>query len=103
MALVADQFSGNCRVVKYWIDIAEVLSGREDRVIINIANEWYSWWYAPGWASGYRRAISQLRAAGLQHLLVVDTAGWGQYVGAIPKQVANRAQGASSRAKSCCY
>lgn len=65
--------------VNYWISIKDALVGKEDRVIINIANEWYGSWNSEGWANGYKQAIPKLRNAGLNHTLIVDAAGWGQY------------------------
>lgn len=69
--------------VNYWISIKNALIGKEDRVIINIANEWYGTWDGPAWANGYKQAIPKLRNAGLNHTLIVDSAGWGQYPGSV--------------------
>ncbi|MDT9726687.1 glycoside hydrolase family 5 protein [Xylanibacillus composti] len=69
--------------VDYWIDIKSALIGKEDTVIINIANEWYGNWSGSEWAKGYKQAIPRLRDAGLQHTLIVDAAGWGQYPASI--------------------
>ncbi|QMV43160.1 cellulase family glycosylhydrolase [Cohnella cholangitidis] len=69
--------------VDYWISIKDALIGKEDRVIINIANEWYGTWDGPAWANAYKTMIPQLRNAGLTHALVVDAAGWGQYPASI--------------------
>jgi mannan endo-1,4-beta-mannosidase len=67
------------RAVNYWISIKDALIGKEDRVIVNIANEWFGAWETAGWASGYISAIQTLRDAGIKNTLVVDAAGWGQY------------------------
>lgn len=67
------------KAVNYWISIKDALVGKEDRVIVNIANEWYGAWSTSAWASGYQAAIPALRNAGIRNLLVVDAAGWGQY------------------------
>lgn len=75
----SDQASALQAAVDYWIEIKDVLIGKEDRVIVNIANEWFGSWSAAGWASGYQTAIPALRAAGIRNLIVVDAAGWGQY------------------------
>lgn len=64
--------------VDYWIDIKEALIGKEDRVIVNIANEWHGSWSGSGWADGYKQAIPKLRNAGIKNTLIVDAAGWGQ-------------------------
>ncbi|USB35073.1 glycoside hydrolase family 5 protein [Paenibacillus sp. YPG26] len=65
--------------VNYWISIKDALIGKEDRVIVNIANEWYGSWNGSGWANGYKAAIPKLRNAGIKNTLMVDCAGWGQY------------------------
>ncbi|GAE32229.1 glycoside hydrolase family 5 protein [Halalkalibacter hemicellulosilyticus] len=67
------------RAVDYWIEMKDALIGKEDRVIINIANEWYGAWDGQGWANGYKEVIPRLRNAGFTHTLMVDAAGWGQY------------------------
>ncbi|SMO31941.1 glycoside hydrolase family 5 protein [Melghirimyces algeriensis] len=67
------------KAVDYWIEMKDALIGKEDTVIINIANEWYGDSEGARWASGYKQAIPRLRAAGLTHTLMVDAAGWGQY------------------------
>lgn len=69
--------------VNYWISIKDALIGKEDRVIVNIANEWFGSWSTAAWASGYQSAIPALRAAGIKNTLVVDAAGWGQYPSSI--------------------
>lgn len=75
--------------VSYWKELATVLIGKEDRVIINIANEWFGSWSSTTWAEGYQQAIVALRDAGFEHLLVIDTAGYGQY----PQAIIDHAQG----------
>ncbi|WP_331460509.1 glycoside hydrolase family 5 protein [Gracilibacillus suaedae] len=75
----SDDLSALNSAVNYWIDIKDALIGKEDKVIINIANEWYGTWDGSEWANGYKQAIPQLRNAGLEHTLIVDSAGWGQY------------------------
>ncbi|MDO6423869.1 cellulase family glycosylhydrolase [Saccharophagus degradans] len=66
-------------VAQYWVDIADVLRGQEDYVIINIANEPYgNTVAADAWATGHQAAIRTLRGAGLTHTLMVDAANWGQ-------------------------
>lgn len=67
----------------YWKELFNILTGKEDRVIINIANEWFGTWDSAGWAEGYKIVIPELRQAGFEHLFVVDTAGYGQYPQAI--------------------
>lgn len=67
------------RAVDYWIEMKDALIGKEDTVIINIANEWYGTWDGQAWAEGYKQAIPRLREAGLSHTLMIDSAGWGQF------------------------
>ncbi|WP_124100001.1 cellulase family glycosylhydrolase [Ruminococcus sp. Marseille-P6503] len=67
------------RCVDYWIEMKNVLSGSEKYVIVNIANEWYGSWNGSPWAEGYKSAIQKLRNAGISNMLMVDSAGWGQY------------------------
>ncbi|WP_028590553.1 cellulase family glycosylhydrolase [Paenibacillus massiliensis] len=71
------------KAADYWVRIKEALIGREDRVIVNIANEWYGSWDSSLWATGYQEVIPYLRAAGIKNTLVVDSAGWGQYPNSI--------------------
>ncbi len=63
----------------YFVKIKDALIGKEDRVIINIANEWMGDWNSANWASGYKNAIPIIRNAGLKHTIMVDAGGWGQY------------------------
>lgn len=64
---------------QYWVDIANVLEGEEDYVIINIANEPFGNNVpASAWIDGHRSAIQTIRNAGLTHTLIVDAANWGQ-------------------------
>ncbi|WP_051174435.1 cellulase family glycosylhydrolase [Marinimicrobium sp. LS-A18] len=66
-------------VVDYWLDIAPVLEGQEDYVIINIANEPFGNGVAAStWVDQHVDAIQRLREAGLTHTLLVDAANWGQ-------------------------
>lgn len=63
----------------YFVEIKSVLTGKEDRVIINIANEWYGSWNTDPWADGYKDAIAVIRNAGMKHTIMIDCAGYGQY------------------------
>ncbi|SDY12516.1 mannan endo-1,4-beta-mannosidase [Evansella caseinilytica] len=74
-----DSMTSLNRAVDYWIEMRSALIGKEDTVIINIANEWYGTWDGRGWADGYKQVIPRLRNAGLNHTLMIDAAGWGQY------------------------
>lgn len=75
----SDNVSALNAAVNYWVSIKDALIGKEDRVIVNIANEWFGSWSSAGWAAGYQAAIPALRNAGIKNMLVVDGAGWGQY------------------------
>ncbi|WP_010244105.1 cellulase family glycosylhydrolase [Acetivibrio cellulolyticus] len=63
----------------YFVDIKSALVGKEDRVIINIANEWGGTWDSAAWSSAYQKAIPVIRNAGLTHTIMIDSCGWGQY------------------------
>ncbi|MBN1309326.1 MAG: cellulase family glycosylhydrolase [Chitinispirillaceae bacterium] len=71
------------KAAQYFADMAGMLKGTEDRVIINIANEWYGSWKTDPWAAGHKKAINVVRDAGLEHTIIVDAAGWGQYPASI--------------------
>ncbi|MBN1578525.1 MAG: cellulase family glycosylhydrolase [Chitinispirillaceae bacterium] len=65
--------------VDYWKEIKSVLSGQEKYVWINIANEPFGNDIPKtDWIDQHRKAITDLRGAGFEHLLVVDAANWGQ-------------------------
>lgn len=67
------------QAAEYWVDIADVLHGEEDYVIINIANEPFGNGVPEStWIAEHRHAIETVRNAGLTHTLVVDAANWGQ-------------------------
>ena len=78
-ALGVDQEQPLLEAANYFVEIKDVLIGREDKVIINIANEWFGSWGGQAWAEGYKKAIPIIRNAGLTHTIMVDCAGWGQY------------------------
>ncbi len=67
----------------YFVEIKSALIGKEDRVIINIANEWLGTWNSSSWANGYKNAIPVIRNAGLTHTILVDAGGWGQHAQSI--------------------
>lgn len=65
--------------IAYWLELAEVLTGEEDYVIINIANEPFGNGVPEStWVNEHITAIQSLRNAGLTHTLMVDAANWGQ-------------------------
>ncbi len=79
----SDSTSDLNNAVNYWIEIKDMLNANKDYVIINIANEWYGSWNSSAWASGNKSAIQALRNAGIDNVLMVDCAGWGQYPNSI--------------------
>ncbi|MEJ6951305.1 cellulase family glycosylhydrolase [Natronospora cellulosivora (SeqCode)] len=65
--------------VDYWIDIADVLKGQEEYVIINIANEPFgNNVAADDYVNDHIEAIQRLRENGFKHALMIDAANWGQ-------------------------
>ncbi|MBM7858337.1 glycoside hydrolase family 5 protein [Lentzea nigeriaca] len=64
----------------YWIGLADVLKGQENYVVVNLGNEPFgsNLLVSPAWTSWTKNAVKRLRAAGLQHLLMVDAPMWGQ-------------------------
>lgn len=67
------------KAANYFVKIKSAIEGKEDKVIINIANEWCGDSNTATWANGYKQAIPVIRKAGLKHTILVDCAGWGQY------------------------
>lgn len=69
------------RATEYWLssDIKAAITGQEDYVIVNIANEPFgNGTSAATYTADHITAIRALRAGGLTHMLVVDAANWGQ-------------------------
>jgi len=65
--------------VDYWLSLRDVLVGEEDYVVINIGNEPIgNNPVTPDWTTATSDAIKRLRAAGFDHLLMVDAPNWGQ-------------------------
>ncbi|MFG2573929.1 cellulase family glycosylhydrolase [Streptomyces sp. NPDC048481] len=62
----------------YWIGLKDVLAGQEDYVIVNIGNEPWGNTDPAGWTAPTTAAVKKLRAAGLQHTIMVDAPNWGQ-------------------------
>ncbi|GAA2734390.1 cellulase family glycosylhydrolase [Streptomyces nogalater] len=62
----------------YWISLKDVLAGQEDYVIVNIGNEPWGNTNPAGWTEPTIAAVKKLRAAGLQHTIMVDAPNWGQ-------------------------
>ncbi|MCR3751878.1 cellulase family glycosylhydrolase [Lentzea californiensis] len=68
------------QAASYWISVASALKGQENYVVINLGNEPFgnNAQVSATWASATSSAISRLRGAGLQHLLMADAPMWGQ-------------------------
>nr|WP_165286348.1 cellulase family glycosylhydrolase [Streptomyces sp. SID10362] len=62
----------------YWIGLKDVLAGQEDYVVVNIGNEPWGNTDPAGWTEPTTAAVKKLRAAGLQHTIMVDAPNWGQ-------------------------
>ncbi|MFF9060432.1 cellulase family glycosylhydrolase [Streptomyces sp. NPDC014882] len=62
----------------YWVGLKDVLAGQEDYVIVNIGNEPWGNTAPEGWTDPTIAAVRKLRAAGLQHTIMVDAPNWGQ-------------------------
>ncbi|WP_439656953.1 cellulase family glycosylhydrolase [Lentzea sp. HUAS TT2] len=64
----------------YWISVADALKGQENYVVVNLGNEPFgnNASVSATWASATSSAISRLRGAGLQHLIMADAPMWGQ-------------------------
>ena len=75
----SDKSSDLDAAVDYWIENKSVLQGNEKYVILNIANEWYGSWNGSAWADGNKSAIKDIRKAGIDNMIMIDCAGWGQY------------------------
>jgi len=77
---------GKCglqQAVNEWLSEKSMFQANPD-LILNIANEWGSSAVTStpaeekSWAQGYKKAIRELRAAGINNLLLVDSGGSGQ-------------------------
>ncbi|MFI2038332.1 cellulase family glycosylhydrolase [Streptomyces bottropensis] len=66
------------RAADYWIGVQSALTGQEDHIIVNIGNEPYGNNNYAGWTADTKAAIQKLRAAGLDHTIMVDAPNWGQ-------------------------
>ena len=74
------------KAVDYWKELKDLLNQNTEYVIVNIANEWCGSWDENNWANGYKSAVKALRDAGINNMLMVDCAGWGQYPDSIKYQ-----------------
>ncbi|MFC3114426.1 cellulase family glycosylhydrolase [Cellvibrio fontiphilus] len=69
------------RATEYWLsaDIKAAITGQEDYVVVNIANEPFgNSTSATTYTNDHITAIRALREGGLTHMLMVDAANWGQ-------------------------
>lgn len=69
------------RATEYWLssDIKAAITGQEDYVIVNIANEPFgNSTSAATYTADHVTAVRALRNGGLTHMLMVDAANWGQ-------------------------
>jgi mannan endo-1,4-beta-mannosidase len=68
------------QAASYWISVASALQGQENYVVINIGNEpmGNNATVSATWATATRNAITRLRNANLDHLIMVDAPMWGQ-------------------------
>jgi len=69
------------RATEYWLssDIKAAITGQEDYVIVNIANEPFgNSTSAATYTADHITAVRALRNGGLTHMLMVDAANWGQ-------------------------
>jgi mannan endo-1,4-beta-mannosidase len=74
-------------MVDYYVreDVKKVLNKYKSHLIINIANEWYGTWdNSRTYVETYKTAITRMRDAGLDHVLIIDARGWGQDFSSIP-------------------
>ncbi|MEU1555903.1 cellulase family glycosylhydrolase [Streptomyces scabiei] len=62
----------------YWISLKDVLAGEENYVVVNIGNEPWGNTDPAGWTAPTKAAVRKLRAAGLEHTIMVDAPNWGQ-------------------------
>ncbi|MGS2585893.1 cellulase family glycosylhydrolase [Streptomyces hebeiensis] len=62
----------------YWTGLKSVLAGEENYVVINIGNEPWGNTDPAGWTAPTIAAVRKLRAAGLEHTIMVDAPNWGQ-------------------------
>lgn len=65
--------------VNYWLEMKDLLNAHKDYVIVNIANEWLgTWGKGSTWTSTYQSAIRRMRSNGIENVIMVDAAGYGQ-------------------------
>lgn len=75
----SDNISDIEKCADYWIEMKDLLNENSNYVILNIANEWAGKWDGATWAEGSTKAIQKIRNAGIKNMIMIDSAGWGQY------------------------
>ncbi|MGW7072729.1 cellulase family glycosylhydrolase [Streptomyces sp. NPDC054855] len=66
------------KAVDYWLSVKSALVGQEKYVLVNIGNEPFGNTNYTAWTNDTKSAVGRLRAAGLDHTLMVDAPNWGQ-------------------------
>lgn len=74
------------KAAEYWAEMKDILNDNTAYVILNIANEWYGEWQSGAWAEGCKQAVDVIRKAGIKNMIMLDSAGWGQY----PKSIGEK-------------
>ena len=76
--------------VNYWIELKDLLNANKDYVIVNIANEWLGEWNKGDvWENTYKNAVTKLRNAGIENVLMIDGAGYGQETSTLIERCTN--------------
>ena len=83
----SDKVEDVVAAAKYWAENKDILNKNADYVILNIANEWVGTWDSATWAKGSSEAIKVVRDAGIKNMIMIDSAGWGQYGASIKEKV----------------
>ncbi len=81
-----DEASAIVAAAEYWTEFKDLLNENKAFVILNIANEWYGQWNSSAWADGCKQAIGVVRDAGIENMIMIDSAGWGQYPTSIKEE-----------------
>ncbi|MFF9316244.1 cellulase family glycosylhydrolase [Streptomyces sp. NPDC014748] len=66
------------KAVDYWLSVKSALAGQEKYIMVNVGNEPYGNTGYAAWTADTKSAIGRLRAAGIDHTLLVDAPNWGQ-------------------------
>lgn len=73
-------------MARYWArdDVKAVINNHQKYVLVNIANEWSSSYISDGaWREVYKEAIAIMREAGIETMIVVDSAAYAQRASAV--------------------